>query len=92
MSNRTQRDRCPWCDYGVDAATGITDKDARPSEGDITLCLNCTSVLQFGPKLLLAKITDEEIRSRLSAKEYAVLMDARRVMLKMDRRKVGRNA
>jgi hypothetical protein len=45
---------CPFCDYLLDAATHATDDNARPSRGDLSVCLSCSEILIF----------DEELRPR----------------------------
>ena len=91
ISHRLAADRCPWCGALADAATNLTG-EAGPEPGDITLCLGCTSPLQFNDRMQLAKISDAELRDRLSADDYARFMAARRVMLGMDRSTVGRRS
>jgi hypothetical protein len=47
---------CHECHYGpMDAMTCVTD-DAKPEEGDVTLCLNCGAVYEL----------DWQLRPRLS--------------------------
>jgi transcription elongation factor Elf1 len=47
--------KCPVCNTKLDAATSI-DEAARPSRGDITLCIDCHSVLEFDVNLRLQTI------------------------------------
>ena len=44
---------CPDCGYEMDAATLVSGgpKQARPVPGDFTCCLNCGTILQFGPDM-----------------------------------------
>jgi len=37
---------CPSCGYKVDAATGV-GHDAAPSDGDISICIECCAVNAF---------------------------------------------
>ncbi|HYW17721.1 MAG TPA: hypothetical protein VE956_00155 [Nodularia sp. (in: cyanobacteria)] len=57
---RHQKQLCPKCDYQLDAATGLTEEDITPREGDFSVCLNCCSVLRFGNNLQLYQSTLEE--------------------------------
>jgi hypothetical protein len=84
-TTRLPADNCPWCGYLIDAASPIDGK-ATPKPSDITLCLSCGSVLQFGADMRVGKITDAAVREGLSAKAYEGLMQARRVLLGMDRK------
>lgn len=47
--SRLEPDKCPICNYVMDAATCISDQDAgkKPQEGDVTFCLKCASILVF---------------------------------------------
>jgi hypothetical protein len=40
---RVAKSICPFCDYGIDAASST--HDAVPSPGDVTVCLSCASIL-----------------------------------------------
>lgn len=44
---------CPKCGYTLDAATKVEGTKGAPEPGDLTVCLGCASVLQFGPELKL---------------------------------------
>ncbi len=52
-SNRMPSRSCPVCKYEMDAATCISEKKAKPSEGDLTLCLKCGEILIYGPEFKL---------------------------------------
>ena len=48
MKNRLDnKPHCPKCDSKLDGFTGVTDDDARPESGDITICAYCSCVLEF---------------------------------------------
>ena len=38
---------CPKCNYHIDDCTNIYDESLKPSNGDISICLNCGAVHQF---------------------------------------------
>lgn len=45
---------CPNCGICLDAATCVSDAPAtKPSEGDVTVCINCGSPLCFNADLTL---------------------------------------
>lgn len=38
---------CPNCNKSTDAATGVTDEKATPSDGDLSICAYCCTGLIF---------------------------------------------
>ena len=51
-------DACPECGYKFNCAEAIKFKfetaqamRSKPKPGDLTLCINCTALLIFGPKM-----------------------------------------
>lgn len=56
MTSPLPTSECPVCHYAMDAATCIDDPSAKPSSGDLSLCLNCGEVLQFNDILVLKPI------------------------------------
>jgi hypothetical protein len=59
---------CPACGYVVDAATCITEPGARPSAGDISVCLDCAALLVFGGD-------DLQVRLMTKAEEAAFALE-----------------
>jgi hypothetical protein len=53
---------CPTCGAVLDRATSATGEQATPSAGDITLCLYCGHLLEFGPDLKLREPSAEHLR------------------------------
>jgi hypothetical protein len=65
---------CPECGALLDAVTGVAKMapgkprtlkaEAKPREGDLTMCADCTQILKFGPggQSLLA-LADAEFRA-----------------------------
>lgn len=51
---------CPVCMYKLNAATAL-DGMAAPTEGDVTLCINCASILEFGDELQLLVATQKTL-------------------------------
>ena len=43
---RTPENRCPHCDYMLDSCTATEPLDS-PSEGDLTVCINCGGFLEI---------------------------------------------
>ena len=51
---------CPVCGKKLSATMAI-DGNSYPSEGDITFCAICFTILQFGPGLTIRIMTDDEV-------------------------------
>lgn len=47
VSHRTPTDHCPACEYKLDAATSAAGDGAKPSAGDVSLCINCGALLEY---------------------------------------------
>ena len=43
--------RCPNCFYFFDSDTNLEDEAIAPTEGDISICLNCGTILMFDKDL-----------------------------------------
>jgi hypothetical protein len=46
------KDCCPQCGYTLDAATGAHGFEI-PAPGDFSVCINCTSILEFSNDMSL---------------------------------------
>lgn len=57
----TTETNCPVCGYKIDAATAVSNEGAAPRDGDITVCMKCTSFLMFINGLDLRLLTLEEV-------------------------------
>lgn len=51
---------CPGCERKADGAASIEGKGA-PSEGDLTVCIGCGTILAYGPHMRLRRVTAEEL-------------------------------
>lgn len=58
-TTRHQASACPSCGYVMDASTAVTDPNAVPKPGDLTICIKCGTPLQYGPGLMLQKLSAE---------------------------------
>lgn len=67
--------KCPKCGYGHDVHTSITDPGAKPSKGDISMCLACGSILIYGEGLVLHEASEDEL--------LAMPADIRGLLLRM---------
>jgi predicted nucleic-acid-binding Zn-ribbon protein len=48
------KDSCPYCGHNFDSASMPGDETIRPVPGDITLCIKCGEVSQFGDEMELS--------------------------------------
>jgi transcription initiation factor IIE alpha subunit len=62
MSHRLKYSLCPYCGHAMDAATDV-EADARPSPGDIGVCIECGGVLAYTDDLTLRAASQEEIET-----------------------------
>jgi hypothetical protein len=53
---RVPRHKCPWCDVDLDGVFGPDDTPPKP--GDLTVCIYCQGVAQFGDDLTLEQPRD----------------------------------
>lgn len=51
MSAAIPLTKCPTCGYEMDAATCLADESARPTEGDLSVCLCCGELLAYTASL-----------------------------------------
>lgn len=58
--NIMPNDECPKCGKHINAAATVSDENAQPSSGDVTVCIGCAGILKFDDNLKLAKLTTEE--------------------------------
>lgn len=56
----TQDNECPGCNKTVNAATG-TDGVSVPSQGDLSICFNCGTLLVFNEDLTVRILELEEL-------------------------------
>jgi len=58
---RMSKTSCPYCGKGLDAASSPHHRGARPSEGDLGMCVGCGGFMKYNKELKLDKITTEEL-------------------------------
>lgn len=59
FSGRVRGSNCPSCSKFLDGATGTDNKSTPPKPGDLTICVYCVEVLQYGSTLELSKFNFE---------------------------------
>lgn len=53
--------KCPACNYHMDATTkAYGDGDAKPKQGDVSMCLMCGTLMVFNADLTVRKPTTDE--------------------------------
>jgi hypothetical protein len=56
------KSHCPVCRYRVSVTTGLGHEE-KPLPGDVTLCINCVSVLIFTDNLAVREPTLKELEN-----------------------------
>lgn len=56
---------CGHCGTVLDCVSG--PEGSKPSPGDLTVCISCAGVNEFGADMMLFPLTDEHVGSRLEA-------------------------
>lgn len=79
-----EEDRCPKCGCLINASTGIEDENQMPSKGDISICIECASILEFDENLKL-KLCSQETINRLDEDLLKVIIKARMYILNLDK-------
>lgn len=55
---RLPEQACPVCSHKLDSHTLLFEAHVAPSPGDFSVCIQCATILSFGPDLSLAPIGD----------------------------------
>ncbi len=58
-TTRFKNNDCPSCGFMLNAADGVNHGEA-PMPGDITICINCTELLEFSDDMSLVKLSDDK--------------------------------
>lgn len=61
ITTLTKSNHCPSCNKHLDAASGLTDSDISPKEGDFSICAYCGAVLRFRQELTVELATEEDL-------------------------------
>lgn len=75
---------CPFCGYKLNAATDVKFTGAKPSPGDISVCIECTSFLRFNGDLKLEALPAADMAA-MPDEIQEQLWHARRVLHRLDR-------
>lgn len=78
--------RCPSCDYPLDAATAPSDETIQPKPGDLSVCIACGAFATFTQDLNLQTFPDEKILD-LPDEMRMELVRARKMVLTTSTRK-----
>ncbi|WP_395753360.1 hypothetical protein [Prosthecobacter sp.] len=81
---------CPCCYAALEAATGITDTNALPQPGDVTLCMYCGAKLKFDAVMKMVPLSadqfqklDPQTRHQLNVSSRLIRTPAFREILKL---------
>lgn len=58
---RTAPHPCPKCGKTLDAACSLHNPEARPTPGDVSICIYCAALLQFDEALAPQILTNEAL-------------------------------
>jgi hypothetical protein len=53
--------KCPKCGHCLDAATSVEKENLLPKEGDLSVCIECASLLMYEEGYFLHLITEKEL-------------------------------
>lgn len=59
-----EKSECPYCGHKHELATDLRC-NAKPSPGDVSICIQCANVLMFDDNLATRKPTDNELEKAL---------------------------
>lgn len=60
MTTRTPVNMCGICGYVMNASSHVSDAVLKPTEGDVSVCLNCGAAYIFNADLTLREPTPQE--------------------------------
>lgn len=74
--------KCPVCDYEPDAASAVDGSNHRPKPGDLTLCLKCGEIMQFGEKMRLESASIDNLLTlrKESPKQWQMMVRAQKLI------------
>jgi hypothetical protein len=80
--------RCPWCDKRLDAVTDADVHERGPDPGDLTICIQCASLLRLDGNLIPQKIAPAELQQLIREQpDLAEMIDImQRTARSLDRR------
>ncbi len=80
-TTRVAPDVCPYCQHELDTVTSAPmNPEATPSEGDITVCIECASVLIFKEDLTVRKPDATEMFWAMGMPEVLLVIGAVKAM------------
>lgn len=61
MDHYVRLNKCLKCGGRLDGATNVGDSDQSPEVGDLSVCLQCGHVMEFGLGLVLQELSDQAV-------------------------------
>lgn len=80
MSTRHTMQACPHCGAELDAATHAGPGEPQPKEGDVSVCLYCAGMLEYGPGLALRPLDIDTLPIQMRVKLRHVADQVRRML------------
>ena len=74
---------CPVCDKKIDAASNLYDESERPFPGDVSVCIQCGTILVFDFDLTMRLPTEEETRAIRENEELSKALTKTQVEISM---------
>lgn len=56
----SEKCKCPYCDYEINAHSPLTDPATIPKPGYVCICFNCYSINKYNEELQLVEMSQEE--------------------------------
>jgi hypothetical protein len=81
-THHTPTSFCLKCGHTVDAASNIVG-GGKPKPGDITICLNCSALLQFDAQLRLMLTDEAQMMREMKPRQRAKVEHARQIIQRL---------
>lgn len=79
--------KCPVCAKTLNGAAAV-GHDSAPEPGDVTICIGCGTVLEFGPdRKSYSAISDDEMFARLDVDQVNEFLRVRSAILHLNKSK-----
>jgi hypothetical protein len=81
---------CPHCGTKINAATCLSDQDARPSPGDIGVCYRCGEIWQVSDLWVMVRATQEHL-ALLTTYQWEIIRQVQEFVNKHNSPGVGKS-
>lgn len=63
-TTRHELRKCPACGYELDTSNSLSGASQGPGPGDVTVCIDCGVLLEFGEGMEYVLLEDEELKRK----------------------------